>query len=154
MTLQAIRAKPVIFAGRNCKRREFMGRLKRKRPVSPKKKPRKRSARENRREAEVKVQGVAGTVQEKELAPKEIPVLKKEPPKAIEPSGPRIQLAFWTKATQFLREVKIELKKVTWPSKKETMASTAVVIILVVIVSAFLGLVDMGLSSLIRLVLH
>ncbi|MBW2174800.1 MAG: preprotein translocase subunit SecE [Deltaproteobacteria bacterium] len=54
---------------------------------------------------------------------------------------------------QFLREVKIELKKVTWPSRKETLASTAVVIIIVIIISAFLGLVDLGLSNLIRFVL-
>jgi preprotein translocase subunit SecE len=152
--LQAISAKPIIFAAWNCKRRESMGRLKRKRPASPKKKSRRRPTRENRREGELKEQEVAGAVQEKVLAAKEVAVPKKEPPKAIKPSGPKIQLAFWTKAAQFLREVKIELKKVTWPSKKETMASTAVVIILVVIVSVFLGLVDVGLSSLIRLVLH
>jgi preprotein translocase subunit SecE len=131
-----------------------MGRLKRKRPASPKKKGRKKATKENKREQELKKQEVDGAVQEKMLAPKEIVAPKKEPPKAIKPSGTKIQLAFWTKATQFLREVKIELKKVAWPSKKETMASTAVVIILVVIVSAFLGLVDVGLSSLIRLVLH
>lgn len=55
---------------------------------------------------------------------------------------------------QFLREVKVELKKVAWPSKKQTMGSTVVVLILVVIISAFLGIVDMGLSSLVRLVLQ
>jgi len=131
-----------------------MGRLKRKRPASPKKKGRKRATKENKHEQELKEQEVDGAVQEKVLAPKEVVVPKKEPPKAVRPSGRKIELAFWTKATQFLREVKIELKKVAWPSKKETMASTAVVIILVVIVSAFLGLVDVGLSSLIRFVLH
>lgn len=76
-----------------------------------------------------------------------------EAPKAIKPSGRTFQPAFFAKATQFLREVKVELKKVTWPSRKETLASTGVVIVLVVIISAFLGLVDMGLSSLIRFVL-
>jgi preprotein translocase subunit SecE len=131
-----------------------MGRLKRKRPASPKKKGRKKATKENKREQALKEQQVGGAVQEKVFAPKEVAAPKKELPKAIKPSGSKIQLAFWTKATQFLREVKIELKKVAWPSKKETMASTAVVIILVVIVSAFLGLVDVGLSSLIRLVLH
>lgn len=58
------------------------------------------------------------------------------------------------KAIQFLREVKIELKKVTWPSRKQTMGSTVVVIILVIIISLFLGLVDMGLQQLIRVVLQ
>jgi preprotein translocase subunit SecE len=57
-------------------------------------------------------------------------------------------------AVQFLREVKIELKKVTWPSRKQTIGSTAVVIILVMVVSIFLGVVDVGLSSLIRVVLQ
>ena len=57
-------------------------------------------------------------------------------------------------SVQFLREVKVELKKVAWPSKKQTIGSTAVVLILVFIISAFLGVVDMGLSSLVRLVLQ
>jgi preprotein translocase subunit SecE len=58
------------------------------------------------------------------------------------------------KAIQFLREVKIELKKVTWPSRKQTVGSTVVVIILVIIISLFLGLVDIGLQQLIRVVLQ
>ncbi|CAB5100417.1 Protein translocase subunit SecE [Olavius algarvensis associated proteobacterium Delta 3] len=58
------------------------------------------------------------------------------------------------KSIQFLREVKVELKKVTWPSRKQTIGSTVVVIVLVIIISSFLGLVDMGLSSLVRVVLQ
>jgi preprotein translocase subunit SecE len=60
---------------------------------------------------------------------------------------------FLQKSGQFLREVKIELKKVTWPTRKQTMGSTVVVVVLVMIFSFFLGLVDMGLSSLVRVVL-
>jgi len=55
---------------------------------------------------------------------------------------------------QFLREVKIELKKVTWPSRKQAVGSTVVVIILVIIISLFLSVVDIGLSSLVRVVLQ
>lgn len=58
------------------------------------------------------------------------------------------------KSLQFLREVKVELKKVTWPSKKQTMGSTAVVLVIVAIISLFLGVVDAGLSGLIRAVLQ
>lgn len=54
----------------------------------------------------------------------------------------------------FLREVKGELKKVVWPTKNQTVASTVVVIVLVIIVSSFLGLFDLGLKSLIRMVLN
>jgi len=57
------------------------------------------------------------------------------------------------KGLQFLREVKVELKKVVWPSRKQTIGSTVVVLILVIIISVFLGMVDIGLSSLIRVVL-
>ena len=53
----------------------------------------------------------------------------------------------------FFREVKIELMKVTWPSKKQTIGSTSVVLILVALIALFLGLVDLGLSRLVRLIL-
>jgi preprotein translocase subunit SecE len=55
---------------------------------------------------------------------------------------------------QFLREVRVELRKVTWPSRKQTVGSTVVVIVLVLIISAFLGVVDFGLSSLVQVVLQ
>lgn len=57
-------------------------------------------------------------------------------------------------ALQFLREVKVELKKVTWPSRKQTIGSTVVVIVLVMIISFFLGAVDIALSSLVGVILH
>jgi len=61
---------------------------------------------------------------------------------------------FIDKSLQFLREVRVELKKVTWPTRKQTLGSTVVVIILVMIISLFLGIVDFGLSNLIRVVLQ
>jgi preprotein translocase subunit SecE len=54
---------------------------------------------------------------------------------------------------QFLREVRAELSKVTWPSRKDTIASTSVVLVIVILIAAFLGLVDLGLSKIMRLVL-
>jgi preprotein translocase subunit SecE len=53
-------------------------------------------------------------------------------------------------AKQFLREVKTELKKVTWPSRKDTLSGTAVVLVAVFIIALFLGVVDSGLSALIK----
>jgi preprotein translocase subunit SecE len=55
---------------------------------------------------------------------------------------------------QFLREVKTELKKVTWPSRKDTLAGTGLVLVAVFIIALFLGIVDSGLSNLIRWVLR
>jgi preprotein translocase subunit SecE len=60
---------------------------------------------------------------------------------------------FIGKSIQFLREVKVELKKVTWSSRKQTLGSTAVVIVLVLIISLFLGIVDIGLTGILRGVL-
>jgi len=60
---------------------------------------------------------------------------------------------FWKAAKQFFREVRVELKKVTWPSRKETIASTSVVLITVILVAVFLGIVDLGLSRLIKIFL-
>jgi preprotein translocase subunit SecE len=62
--------------------------------------------------------------------------------------------SFINKSLQFLKEVKVELKKVSWPSRKQTIASTAVVIVLVMALSLFLGMVDAGLSGLVRIVLN
>jgi len=60
---------------------------------------------------------------------------------------------FWKAANQFFREVRVELKKVTWPSRKETIASTSVVLITVILIGFFLGIVDLGLSRLIKIFL-
>ena len=53
-------------------------------------------------------------------------------------------------AKQFLREVKTELKKVTWPSRKDTLSGTLVVLVAVFIIAIFLGIVDSALSNAIK----
>jgi preprotein translocase subunit SecE len=59
----------------------------------------------------------------------------------------------WGKIIQFFYEVKAELKKVNWPTRKETIASTSVVLVIVLIIAVFLFIVDQGLSFLIRIIL-
>ena len=48
---------------------------------------------------------------------------------------------------EFFQEVKLELKKVVFPTKKEVIGSTWVVIFTVLISAAFLGMVDLGVGS-------
>ena len=43
---------------------------------------------------------------------------------------------------QFMNEVMVELSRVTWPTQKETMSATFVVVIMVVISGVILGLLD------------
>ena len=59
----------------------------------------------------------------------------------------------WKESQQFLREVKTEMKKVSWPTRKDTINSTSVVLITVLLVAIFLGLIDLGLSKIIGLLL-
>jgi preprotein translocase subunit SecE len=54
------------------------------------------------------------------------------------------------KVIDFLSEVKIEIKKVTWPSKKEAMGGTGIVLFTVFIMSIFLGLVDSLLAMIVE----
>ncbi len=55
---------------------------------------------------------------------------------------------------EFLREVKVEIKKVVYPTREELIGSTWVVIITVVVVSIFLGIVDLGLSKIVSIALR
>ena len=54
---------------------------------------------------------------------------------------------------EFFKEVKIELKKVVFPSRDEVMGSTKVVVVLVIIIAIFLGMVDLLLSKLVGMVM-
>ena len=51
------------------------------------------------------------------------------------------------KMSDFFQDVKLELKKVVFPAKKEVIGSTWVVIVSVLIASVFLGIVDMSLGK-------
>ena len=58
------------------------------------------------------------------------------------------------KIKEFFAEVKIEIKKVVYPSKEELIGSTWVVIITAVVISIFLGIVDVGLTKLVKIALR
>jgi len=55
------------------------------------------------------------------------------------------------KTRSFFDEVKQELDKVTWPARKETVATTWVVVFIVVLISFYLGACDLVLAKLLRL---
>lgn len=60
----------------------------------------------------------------------------------------------FSKIKIFFGEVKIELKKVVFPTREEVVGSTKVVLVLVLIVAIFLGLIDMLLSKFISMVVR
>lgn len=53
----------------------------------------------------------------------------------------------------YLELSRAELRKVTWPTFKETRATSLVVLAFVIAMSIFLGVVDLGLSKLVSLLL-
>jgi preprotein translocase subunit SecE len=57
------------------------------------------------------------------------------------------------KLLQFLREVRVELGKVVWPTRREALKTTFIVILFSLFVAAFLGLIDFGLGRLVGLIL-
>ena len=53
----------------------------------------------------------------------------------------------------FARESVVETRKVVWPTREETLKSTGVVFLFVVVMSVFLWIVDAGLLWLVRLLM-
>jgi preprotein translocase subunit SecE len=59
-----------------------------------------------------------------------------------------------TRIREFVREVMLEFRKVTWPSRAELVNSTAVVIVVTVVLAFFLGAVDIGLARIVERILR
>jgi preprotein translocase subunit SecE len=55
---------------------------------------------------------------------------------------------------EFIKDVRLESAKVSWPTRNELRDSTIVVIVMVILVSIFVGVVDRILGSLIALLIH
>ena len=57
-----------------------------------------------------------------------------------------------TTAAEFVQQVRQELSRVTWPTRKETLVTTATVFVMVFIAAAFFFVVDQMLSYGVRVV--
>jgi preprotein translocase subunit SecE len=58
-----------------------------------------------------------------------------------------------TSPAKFIQEVQQETRKVTWPSRKETVTTTIMVFVMVVVVSVFLSFADWIIGNAMRLFL-
>ena len=87
--------------------------------------------------------------QEKQIKQKPVKIIPKKvtEKKKVEAHGLASYVGI---AGRFLKESRMELKKVKWPTRKELLASTAVVIVLTLLVALFLGLVDFGLIKILK----
>ncbi|HET7628973.1 MAG TPA: preprotein translocase subunit SecE [Bacillales bacterium] len=57
------------------------------------------------------------------------------------------------RSTRFIRNVLIELKRVTWPTRRQLISYTVTVLITVTFIAVFFALIDLGISKLIRVIL-
>ncbi len=62
--------------------------------------------------------------------------------------------AAFTGTRNFLTEVQVELKKCTWPTRPELFESTVVVVVAVLILAAVVGLSDLVLNMVLRVVIR
>jgi len=62
--------------------------------------------------------------------------------------------AYLEKVKSFLKEVRVEFDKVTWPSKKEIIAMTSAVLAITFFFTAYLGIVDISLTKLVSLFIY
>ena len=57
------------------------------------------------------------------------------------------------KVTGFFKDVKLEMTKVSWPTKDELIGSTVIVLVSLAILSAFIGLCDVILSKIVNIIM-
>lgn len=69
-------------------------------------------------------------------------------------SSPPIYGQIMGKIVQFLKDVRVELAKVVWPTRREALKVTGIVILFSLLVALFLGAVDYGLTRLISLLVE
>lgn len=56
------------------------------------------------------------------------------------------------RVSRYLREVRAELRKVNWPNRKELVTYTVVVVVSVLVIAAFIGLVDLLFSQILAII--
>jgi preprotein translocase subunit SecE len=57
------------------------------------------------------------------------------------------------KFSAFFKDIKLEMVKVSWPTKDELIGSTAIVLISLAILSAFIGICDIILSKIVNIIM-
>ena len=57
------------------------------------------------------------------------------------------------KIALFFKDIKIEMSKVSWPTKDELVGSTAVVLVSLAILSVFIGICDLVLSKIVNVII-
>ena len=63
-------------------------------------------------------------------------------------------VGWWSRGLQFIAEVRVELSRVTWPTRREVWATTIVVILVSMLFGIYLYAVDLGLNVIMARILR
>ncbi len=75
------------------------------------------------------------------------------PQKGKEVARARQEVARENRLARFWRETVAELRKVVWPTRDQAVNLTIIVVVTVIAMSAFLGVVDLMLTNLVRAII-
>lgn len=59
--------------------------------------------------------------------------------------------SFGTRVKRFFKDIKAELKKVTWPTKEQLIHNTGVIIVFIIIITIILSLLDVAFAQLFKM---
>jgi preprotein translocase subunit SecE len=62
--------------------------------------------------------------------------------------------SFGRRVQRFFHDIRIELKKVTWPSRRELLVYTGVVITVILVIGVFFWILDTGFTALLKLIIR
>lgn len=74
------------------------------------------------------------------------PAVARRPDRCRKPSGTKVYDMAKNSPTEFFQQVRAETAKVTWPSRRETLITTAMVFVMVLVASIFFLLADQVMS--------
>ena len=90
-------------------------------------------------------------VEEKKVKTEKAVDKKADKEKSKKAAPKKNKVGFGTRVKKFFKDYKSELKKIVWLSPKTTVQYTGLILVAMIIVSAFIGLLDFGFSNLLRL---
>ena len=78
---------------------------------------------------------------------------KKKAEKQVAQDAPTGLVGKITELKQFFEESKVEIKKVVWPTRKETITTCVAVLVVSLVIALYLGVVDLAFSKIVEAIL-
>lgn len=68
-------------------------------------------------------------------------------------ASPNVLVAKIKEFIEFFEESKVEIKKVVWPTRKETLTTCVAVLVVSLVIALYLGIVDLAFSKIVEAIL-